>query len=137
MNERWAVPNITGLPGVFEVYCPPHFRNMSEAVEVLAKRKYGPGGAYDEGIPGAWKDSSNVRKSAHYASQDFKECAAVQAQYIYDTYGKSPCNRSKHMCIMFLQAHHLDLSFYDHYFKSGGYLTTHAERMKIWHWVHE
>jgi hypothetical protein len=63
---------------------------MSEAVEALAKRKYAPGAAYNEGIPGAWKDSSNVRKSAHYASQDFKECAAVQAQYIYDTYGKSP-----------------------------------------------
>jgi hypothetical protein len=64
-------------------------------LKLLQKRKCGPGGAYNEGIPGVWKDSSNVRKSAHYASQDFKECAAVQAQYIYDPYGKSLCELSK------------------------------------------
>jgi hypothetical protein len=30
---------------------------MSEAVEALAKRKYGPGSVYNEGTSGAWKDS--------------------------------------------------------------------------------
>ena len=48
-SEGWSVPNITGLPGVFEAYCPPYYRNMSEAVEALANRKYGPGGVYNEG----------------------------------------------------------------------------------------
>jgi hypothetical protein len=32
-----------------------------------------------------------------------------------------------------LQAHHLGLSFYDHYFKPGAYLSTHAEHMNNWH----
>jgi hypothetical protein len=132
-NERWAVPNITGLPGVFEAYCPPYYRNMSEAVEALAKRKYGPGGVYNEGTPGAWKDSSSVRKNAHHASQHFKECVALQAQYIYDTYGKFPATVPSIFAFMYLQAHHLDLSFYDHYFKPGAYLPTHAEHMKNWH----
>jgi hypothetical protein len=133
MNERWSVPNITCLPGVIEAYCPPNYRNMSEAVEALAWRKYGPGGVYNEGTPGAWKDSSNVRKSAHYASQDFKECVAPQAHYIYDTYGKFPATVPNIFALMYLQAHHLDLSFYDHYFKPGAYLPTHAEHMKNWH----
>jgi hypothetical protein len=133
MNERWAVPNITGLQGVFEAYCPPHYRNMSEAIEALAKRKYGEGGVYNEGTPGAWKDSSNVRKSAHHASQDFKDCVAVQAQYIYDTYGKFPATVPSIFAFMYLQAHHLDLSFYDRYFKPGAYLPTHGEHMKNWH----
>jgi hypothetical protein len=136
VNERWAVPNITGLPGVFEAYCPPHCRNIGGAVEALAKRKYGPGGAYNEGIPGAWEDSSNVRKSAHYASQDFKECAAVQAQYIYDTYGKSPATVPSIFASCFCRRNTW-ISFYDYYFKSGAYLPTHAECMKIWHRVHE
>jgi hypothetical protein len=61
-SEWWAVPNITGLPGVFEAYCPPRYRNMSEAVEALAKRNYGPGGVYNEGTAGAWKDSASIRK---------------------------------------------------------------------------
>ena len=37
ISERWGVPNITGLRGAFEAYCPPHYRNMSEAVDALAK----------------------------------------------------------------------------------------------------
>jgi hypothetical protein len=132
-NERWSLPNITGLPDVFEAYCPPHYPNMSEAVEALAKRKYGEGGVYNEGTPGAWKDSARVRGSAHRASQEFKECVALQAQYIYDTYRKFPATVPSIFAFMYLQAHHLDLSFYDHYFKPGAYLSTHAEHMKNWH----
>jgi hypothetical protein len=132
-NERWTLPNITGLPGVFEGYCPPYYRNMREAVEALAKRKYGEGGVYNEGTPGAWKDSARVRGNVHRASEDFKECVALQAQYIYDTYGKFPATAPSIFAFMYLQAHHLDLSFYDHYFKPGAYLTTHAEHMKNWH----
>jgi hypothetical protein len=132
-NERWAMPNITGLPGVFEGYCPPHYRTMREAVEALAKRKYGEGGVYNEGTPGAWKDSARVRGSAHHASEDFKECVALQAQYIYDTYSRFPATSPSIFAFMYLQAHHLDLSFYDHYFKPGAYLSTHAEHMKNWH----
>jgi hypothetical protein len=132
-NERWALPNITGLPGVFEGYCPPHYRNMRDAVEALANRKYGEGGVYNEGTPGAWKDSAAVRGNAHRASEDFKECVALQAQYIYDTYGKFPATAPSIFAFMYLQAHHLDLSFYDHYFKPGTYLPTHAEHMKNWH----
>ena len=132
-NERWSLPNITGLPGVFEAYCPPHYRTMREAVEALAKRKYGEGGVYNEGTPGAWKDSAIVRGNAHRASEDFKECVALQAQYIYDTYGKFPATNPSIFAFMYLQAHHLDLSFYDHYFKPGAYLSTHAEHMNSWH----
>jgi hypothetical protein len=34
---------------------------------------------------------------------------------------------------MYLQAHHLDLEFYDRKFKPGAYLRTHAEHMARWH----
>jgi len=33
----------------------------------------------------------------------------------------------------YVQAHHLDLDFYDRYFKPGAYLRTHAEHMERWH----
>jgi hypothetical protein len=83
--------------------------------------------------PGAWKDSARVRGNAHSTSKDFKECVALQAQYIYDTYGKFPATAQSIFAFMYLQAHHLDLSFYDHYFKSGADLSTHPEHMKNWH----
>ena len=132
-SERWAIPNITGIPGVFEAYCPPKYRNMAEAVEALSERKYGQGGVYNEGTPGAWKDSAKIRKSAHQASHEFKDCVALQAQYIYDTYGKFPATTPSVFAFMYLQAHHLDLGFYDYYFKPSAYLNTHLEHMKNWH----
>ena len=132
-SERLAIPNITGLPGVFEAFCPPKYLNMAKAVEALSERKYGQGGVYNEGTPGAWKDSARIRKSAHRASQEFKDCVVLQAQYIYDTYSKFPATTPSVFAFMYLQAHHLDLSFYDNYFKPGAYLTTHSEHMRNWH----
>jgi hypothetical protein len=33
----------------------------------------------------------------------------------------------------YVQAHHLDLDFYDRFFKPDAYLRTHAEHMQRWH----
>ena len=132
-DERWSLPNPTGLPGVFEGFCPPHYRDMRDATEALAKRKFGPGGVYNPNTPGAWNDSPKVRANAAPYSDEFKECVALQAQYIHDTYGKFPATVQSIFCFMYLQAHHLDLEFYDYHFKSGAYLTTHKEHMKRWH----
>jgi hypothetical protein len=33
----------------------------------------------------------------------------------------------------YVQAHHLDLGFYDRFFQPGVYLRTHAEHMQRWH----
>ena len=32
-----------------------------------------------------------------------------------------------------IQAHHLDLEFYDRFYKPGAYLRTHAKHMENWH----
>jgi hypothetical protein len=37
------------------------------------------------------------------------------------------------MILNSVQAHHLDLEFYDRFFTPGAYLRTHAEHMKRWH----
>jgi hypothetical protein len=132
-EKRWTLPNPTGLQGVFEGYCPPHYKNMREATEAFTKRKFGEGGVYDPNTPGAWNDSPKVRGSANPYSEEFKECVALQAQYIYDTYGKFPATVQSIFAFMYVQAHHLDLDFYDHYFKPGAYLTTHKEHIKRWH----
>jgi hypothetical protein len=52
-DERWPVPNPTGREGVFEAYCPPHYPDMAAAVEAFAERKFGPGGPFHPGTPGA------------------------------------------------------------------------------------
>jgi hypothetical protein len=132
-DERWSIPNPTGIPGVFEGYCPPHYPDMRSAVEAFAQRKFGPGGPYHPDTPGPWQSNARVRGSAVVHSEEFKECVALQAQYIYDRFGKFPGTVPSIFCLMYLQAHHLDLEFYDHHFSPGAYLPTHAQHMALWH----
>jgi hypothetical protein len=132
-DERWSTPNPTGHAGVFEAYCPPHYPDMAAAVEAFARRKYGPGGPFNRDTPGAWSDSPGVRGSARVHDDDFKACVALQAQYILDTFGKFPGTVPTVFILNYVQAHHLDLDFYDRFFQPGAYLRTHAEHMQRWH----
>ncbi|MEZ4598797.1 MAG: hypothetical protein R2940_03290 [Syntrophotaleaceae bacterium] len=132
-DDRWPYPNPTGLEGVMEGYCPPHYRDMRDAVDALCQRKFGPGGPFHPETPGPWKDSRKVRSAAQFHDERFRECIAFQARYLYDTFGKFPATVPSMFLIMYLQAHHLDLDFYDEFYNPGAYLKTHSEHMKKWH----
>jgi hypothetical protein len=132
-DERWPYPNPTGLVGVMEGFCPPHYPDMRAAVEAVCERKFGPGGPYHPDTPGLWNDSHKVRSAAQVHDERFRECIALQAQYLYDTFGKFPGTVPSMFLIMHLQAHHLDLGFYDEFYKPGAYLKTHATHMARWH----
>jgi len=133
MDKRWPYPNPTGREGVMEGYCPPHYPDMRGAVEALCQRKFGPGGPFHPETPGPWKESGKVRSAAQVHDERFRECVALQAQYVYDHFGKFPGTVPSMFLIMYLQAHHLDLEFYDRFFKPGAYLATHENHMKEWH----
>ena len=123
--QRWAQPNPTGREGVFESFTPPHYKDLRDAVEALAKRKFGPGGPFHPDTPGPWKDSLTVRKSAQVHDERFKRLVALQAQYMFDTFGKFPATVSSVYILMYLQAQHIDTEYYDKLFKPGAYLPTH------------
>jgi hypothetical protein len=132
-NENWPYPNPTGLEGVMEGYCPPHHKNMRAAVDALCERKFGKGGPFHPETPGPWRDSPKVRSAARVHDEEFRQCIALQAQYIYDIFGKFPGTVPSMFLIMELQAQHIDLDFYDKFYNPGAYLRTHAEHMKNWH----
>jgi hypothetical protein len=132
-DERWSVPNPTGREDVFEAFCPPHYPDMHAAVDALVERKFGKGGPHNASTPGAWTESALVRSSAQMHDERFRECVAIQAQYIYDTFGKFPATVPSLMILNYLQAHHLDLDFYDQKLRPGSYLETHRRHMETWH----
>lgn len=132
-DPRWALPNPTGLDGVFKTYTPPHYPDMYAATDALIQRKFGPGGPFDSATPGPWNDSPRVRSSAQFHDERFRECVALQAQYMYETFGKFPATIPSVYILMYLQAHHLDLDFYDAKFSPGAYLRTHREHPARWH----
>jgi hypothetical protein len=132
-DPRWSTPNPTGRASVFEAFCPPHYPDMAAVVEAFADRKYGKGGPFNPGTPGAWTDSPGFRGSAQVHDGEFKACVALQAQYVFDTFGKFPGTVPTLFIMNYVQAHHLDLEFYDRFFKPGAYLRTHATHMQRWH----
>ncbi len=132
-DDRWPYPNPTGLEGVMEGFCPPHYADMRAAVEALCERKFGPGGPFHPDTPGPWKDSRKVRSAARIHDEQFRECVTLQAQYVYDTFGKFPGTVPSIFVLTYLQAHHLDLEFYDRFYKAGAYLTPHSRHMARWH----
>ncbi len=134
-DERWAMPNPTGLEGVFTSFTPPHFPTMRDAVEALVERKFGVGGPFHNKTKGVWKDTEKVRGSAQVHDDEFIELMTIQAEYIYETFGKFPATIPSVYSLMYLQSHHLDLDYYDKLFGENAYLSTHAEHLKKWHGI--
>jgi hypothetical protein len=132
-DDRWPYPNPTGLEGIITGFCPPHYPDMTAAVAAICRRKFGPGGPFHPQTPGPWLDSPRVRSAAQVHSEPFQECVALQAQYIFDTFGKFPGTVPSMFAITYLQAHHLDLEFYDRFYQAGAYLKTHARHWRRWH----
>ena len=132
-DERWTLPNPVGLDGIYEALCPPYYPNMRAAVEAFVKRKFGPKGAYDKDTPGPWKDSKAIKGGVTPYSDEFVDCLAEVAQYIYDKHGKFPGTFSTIVLPGYVQAVHLDTDFYDKFYKPGAYLTSHADNRNVWH----
>ncbi|MGA8547214.1 MAG: hypothetical protein WB785_18430 [Mycobacterium sp.] len=132
VDERWPLPNVTGLPGYFETLSPPHVPSVAAGVEKLVARKYGPGGPFHPETPGPWSDTPKVRASA-LPPDGIQELVTLEASYIYDTFGKLPGTVPTVHVLMYLQAQHLDVEFYDEFFGPGAYLSTHADHQARWH----
>ena len=52
---------------------------------------------------------------------------------MFDSFGKFPGTVPSLFIMNYVQAHHLDLEFYDRFFTPGAYLDTHADHMARWH----
>jgi hypothetical protein len=132
MLEGRPLPHVTGLPGVFEGHCLPHFPTMRAAVEAVVARKFRPGGPFNGETPGPYKKSEMVRTSAAPIGPEFVDCVVTMAEYIQGTFGRFPATVPAIHLLMYLQAHKIDTGFYDTHFGPGAYLETHAGHDRNW-----
>ncbi|MFT4042627.1 MAG: hypothetical protein QM673_05620 [Gordonia sp. (in: high G+C Gram-positive bacteria)] len=132
-DSRWALPNPTGLPGVFETLSRPFVADAAEAVEKYAERTFGVGGPFHPDTAGPWRDTRAVRSSAAPYDERFRRLLAEQLAYVDDTFGKIPGTVPTVQILNYLQAQHIDTDFYDHHFNPGSYLHTHSNHQEVWH----
>jgi hypothetical protein len=56
----------------------------------FVERKFGPGGAYDPSGGGPWKQGAEIKRTVEPYSEEFVDCLAEIAQYVYVKHGKFP-----------------------------------------------
>jgi hypothetical protein len=132
MLDRYPLPHVTGLPGVFEAHIPPHHANMRAAVEAIVARKYGDGGPFDPATDGPYKDNAMVRAAAAGIDAEAIEIVTLMADYVLGAFGRYPATVPPVFIKTYLQAHRLDTEFYDTHFAPGAYLKTHADHDRNW-----
>jgi hypothetical protein len=147
---RWHVPlprfaNLRSHPValrhggeyLIKAKCPPNYRSMNEAVDAVVAGKFGPDGIYRdrETFRRIYKDEFSDRylDEASDYSQDVIDCVRDVCNYIHDTHGRFPAHcEAIHVPGVWLQAHHLDIDYYDTYFQNG--LTdVHRGHDALWH----
>jgi hypothetical protein len=132
MLEGNPLPHVTGRTGVFEAHVPPHFPDMRAAVRAVVQRKFGRGGPFDHQQAGPYRDNAGVRSAAARLDEEAIEIATIMADYVLSTFGRFPATVPPVFAKMYLQAHRLDLAFYDQFFGPGSYLRTHAAHDENW-----
>ena len=131
-----GMPAPVGLDGILEAYCPPYHADMDAAVDSVVEGKFAPGGLYDPEGPdaSAFRDHHEIVRGVPRYSDALVQCVKDICNYIYDTYGRFPAHVDPIATPgCWVQAHHLDLEFYDRFYKEGAYNDAQRDHMKLWH----
>jgi hypothetical protein len=109
---------------------------MDAAVDAIVDGKFASGGLYDpEGEPAsAFQQHHEVVRGVPRYSDALVQCVKDICNYIYDTYGRFPSHTDAITTPgCWVQAHHLDLEFYDRFYKKGAYTESQRDHMSQWH----
>jgi hypothetical protein len=126
-----------GLDGLLECMCPPYYPSMAEAVRAVVDAKYANGGpyhdqAYFDRIFRGDRGKEYLREVPRYDPR-VVECVQDVCTYIYETHGRFPAHVDAiYVPGVWLQAHHLDLEYYDELFQNG-YTETQRDHEHLWH----
>jgi hypothetical protein len=126
-----------GLDGLLEGMCPPYYPTMADAVDAVVARKYGSNGVYTDQayFSRIFKDDRGRRyvdEVPHYR-KEVVACTKDVCTYLYETHGRFPAHVDAiYVPGVWLQAHHLDLEYYDTLFQDG-YTRSQAEHQRLWH----
>jgi hypothetical protein len=126
-----------GLDGLIECMCPPYYPSMADAVQAIVDSKFGPKGVYEDTayfgrIFQGERGRRYMAEVPHY-DERVVECVKDVCTYIYNTHGRFPAHVDAiYVPGVWLQAHHLDLKYYDTLFQ-GGTTQTHRDHERLWH----
>ncbi|MFN8535480.1 MAG: hypothetical protein U0556_18240 [Dehalococcoidia bacterium] len=124
---------VDGQP-VLRPYCPPNFPSMRDAVYAVAEEKFGPNGVFRAGAAASdWQDPTVATAKIPRPRDSVIEATAAYCQYLWDTYGRFPVYLSPFRSLLGSQVTHLDLAFYDRFFRPQALSETQRRHQATWH----
>jgi len=114
-------------------YCPPYYPSMEAAVRAVVERKFGPRGVFRGGITGGWNDPQPIASAADPISERTIDAVIAYATYIHETYGRFPAYPAPFRTSVGFQAAHLDLGFYEMFYKPEALGDAHRAHAATWH----
>jgi len=147
---RWHVPlprftNIRSHPialkhnedFLIKAKCPPNYRSMDDAIDEVIAEKFGPDGIYHDRptFDRIYKNDYGERylSEAREYSPDVIECVRDICNYIHAKHGRFPAHcPAIHVPGVWLQAHHVEMPYYDKYFENG-VTDRHRCHEHVWH----
>lgn len=139
LKKDVPVPTAVGLErdgGVLlKPYCPPYYRSMEDAVRAFVDFKYAEsrGSFRDGGQATAWRDGPGVQAGIPAYSDRAIEATIACCEYIYKRYGRFPAHTGPFQPVIAYQAHHLDLEFYERFYRPDALSETQHEHAGRWH----
>ena len=128
-------PFPVGREGLFEAFCPPFHDDMDAAVDAALAGATMSMDAWE--ARGMLKphlaDNRSFDEATVQASPEGVACVKDVCRYVHDVFGKFPATVDPIQMSVMIQAHHLDLDFYDRHMKPGAYLDSHRTHFRDWH----
>lgn len=124
-------PNAASEP-LMQAYCPPNYRTMREAVMAVVDVKCGAQGVYRRSGPECrWVDPDGVKKQIAPVSEKAIEATVAYCEYVWNRYGRFPAYMPPFRTVLGFQACHLDLEFYDRFYKADAVTELQREDFEL------
>lgn len=128
-------PYPVGKDGLFETHTPAYFGSIDDAVDDVIERKFGDRGIFNpanaERAP--YKKPGQMEQEIPRTDPDIIQCTKDILNEVWKRFGRFPAFVDPCVATLMVQAHHLELGFYDRYYREGAYTDRHRRHMEKWH----
>ncbi|HVS03536.1 MAG TPA: hypothetical protein VMT16_12255 [Thermoanaerobaculia bacterium] len=115
-------------------FCPPHYPSMEAAVREVHARKLGPQGIFRGAIGrSAWREPERVAAATPEIDAAAIDATIAYCEYVYRRYGRFPAYAPPLRTVLGFQANHLDVGFYDRFYRPEALAEPQRRHFDEWH----
>jgi hypothetical protein len=138
MGKNVSIPQAVGIDHdgapIWKPWTTPYYPTMEAAVRAFVDYKFAPGtGIFRNSDPSPWRDPPMIQSAIPRYSEENIQAVIAYCEYVHKHYGQFPAKYGPFRTLMAFQAHHLDLAFYDKFYREGAYTDAHTEHFARWH----